>query len=176
MSCQHVQAALVAAGDGGKDDARLPFKPFRASVYKRFERCWIVLVHHRHERCINPSPSFDLGDARLQLDDEHHQIANVFAYRVQAADNDIELQVVCLILVLNLAMVRRDFDARHPALDEFGCCLSFRSTDILLSAMAEAASKACSETGEDVKAHRNSHLNRNCRFKLDTSMVSMSMT
>lgn len=93
----HRQLAFDARREGGQDDTSLALEPFGATVDQRLEGLWVLHVHHVDERGVDPATRLDA---------------------VQAADDQLELHVVLLVLVLDLAVVGGDFDSRDAALDE----------------------------------------------------------
>ena len=83
-----------------------------ASVNEGLEREHIIWVNHLHQRGIDPS-------SRLNA--------------VQAADDDLELHVVLLVLILYCAVVRCDFDTLHSGLNKSRGHFGLRPPDVRLS-------------------------------------------
>ena len=82
--------AFDARGHGGEDDTRLSFEAFCTAIDQWLHRIRIILIYHPYKRRVDPASCFD---------------------GVEAANNEAKLHVVRFILVLDLAAVRRDFDA-----------------------------------------------------------------
>lgn len=57
---EHVETALVAAGDGGEDDASLTLESFCSTVYQGFERFRVLRIYKVDERRVDPPACFDL--------------------------------------------------------------------------------------------------------------------
>jgi len=83
-----------------------------ATINERLQASLIIHVHHAHKSRINPPPSF---------------------YAVKATDDNVELHVVVLVLVLDLANKGRDFDTFDTLLDELCSGFSFRLADVSLT-------------------------------------------
>lgn len=100
---EHVERAFVARGYRRQDDSSLTLEPydvgqtvnqrfpsrpqeltFGSTVNKRLQRLAVVAIHHAYQCGVDPSPGL---------------------YRVKTTDDDIELHVVRLVLVLDLAKV-----------------------------------------------------------------------
>lgn len=81
---EHVEAALVAARDGREHDARLALEALGAAVDERLEAVGVVAVDEVDEGGADPPARVD---------------------RVEAADDEVELHVVVVVLVLDLAVV-----------------------------------------------------------------------
>ena len=100
----HIQLALDAAGHSRKDNPRLASEPFSAAVDQGLQRVGVFIIHHADQCSVYPSPRFDA---------------------VETADNDVELEVVVLIFVLDLAAVWRNLDSFDATLNEACGHLSF---------------------------------------------------
>lgn len=106
---EHVETALVARRDGWQDDTSLSFETYEAEgsrIRHTTGDRWNHLVH--------AGPTFSAAiDQRLETfwdlwvdevdESGAHPPASVD--RVQSADDEIELHVVVVIFILNLAMV-----------------------------------------------------------------------
>lgn len=75
---------------------------FSPTINHRLQTILIFFIHHVHQRRVDPSTSFD---------------------RVQAGDDQVELQVVRFVVVLDLAMVARGSTIRR----ESASCQSSRA-------------------------------------------------
>jgi len=83
-----------------------------ATVNQRLQASLIIHVHHAHKCRIDPPPGFDA---------------------VKSTDDNVKLHVIVLILVLDLANERRDFDTFDTLLDELCSGLSFRLANVSLT-------------------------------------------
>lgn len=108
----HIQLALNTACDGRKDNPGLASETFGTTIDQWLQAVDIVLVYHSHQSSIDPSSRFDA---------------------VQTANDDVELEVVVLVLVLNLAAVRVDLDSLDAILDETSSHLSLVFSDVCLT-------------------------------------------
>lgn len=100
----HIQLALDAACDCGQDDPRLASETLGAAIDQGLQAVGILIINHADQRGVYPSSRFNA---------------------VQTTDNDVELKIVILILVLNLATVWRDLDTFDATFDEAGSHLGF---------------------------------------------------
>jgi hypothetical protein len=93
----HVQLTLNATCDGGKNDPRLASEPLGAAVDQGLQAVKVVTVDHADQSSVDPSSCFNA---------------------VEPTDNKVELHIVILVLVLNLAAVWCNLDSFDAALDE----------------------------------------------------------
>lgn len=105
----HVQLAFDAARHSRKDNPRLASETLGATIDQGLEAVWVFLIHHADQSGIYPS-------SRLNA--------------VETTDNDVELEVVVLILVLDLATVWRDLDTFHATFDEACSHFGFVRPDV----------------------------------------------
>lgn len=108
----HVELTLDAACDGGKDNPRLASETFGAAVDQGLQAVEVVPIHHADQRSVDPSSCFNT---------------------VEPADNKVELHVVILVLVLNLAAVWSDLYSSHAAFDEARSHIGFVGSNIGLA-------------------------------------------
>lgn len=83
-----------------------------APIHKRLQTLHVVHVHHFAEFVVDPAAGFNA---------------------VEPANHNVELHVIIVVLVLNLATIGRDGDAANALLDEPSSYLGFWLTDIALS-------------------------------------------
>jgi hypothetical protein len=76
----------------------------RTTINQWLQGLEVILIHHSHERSIDPSTSF---------------------HTVEPADHHLELHVVILILVLDLAVERRYFDSFDSLLTKLAATSAF---------------------------------------------------
>ncbi|KAG9967186.1 putative NEDD8 activating enzyme, partial [Aureobasidium melanogenum] len=108
----HIQLAFNTACDGRKDNPGLASETFSTTVDQWLQAVDIILVYHSYQSSIDPSSCFNT---------------------VQAANDDVELEVVVLVLVLNLAAVRVDLDSFDAIFDEASSHLGLVFSDICLT-------------------------------------------
>ena len=82
---------------------------FRAAIHERLHAPDILHIHHTAQLVVDPP-------ARLDA--------------VKPAHNNVELHVIIIVLVLDLAAIRGDGHAAHSLLHEASCDLGFRLTNI----------------------------------------------
>ena len=87
-------------------------RTLRPAVDERLHALWVVLVDELHELCIDPPPRLDA---------------------VEPADDEVELHVVLVVLVLDLAKVRGDLASGDASHDELCCRDGFWASDILVA-------------------------------------------
>ena len=136
---------------------------FSPAVNERFQALWIVRIDHVYQSGVYPSPRLD---------------------RVQAAYDQIELHVILLVLVLYFSKVsavalvvvvmngpnvylRSDVRTRNALHNKLGCDSRLWLTDIFWS---------CLSLSPTPRHATHTHLNKNWRFRLLISIVSMSIT
>lgn len=105
----HIELALDAACHSRKDNPRLAPETFGAAIDQRLQAVGVLIIHHADQRGIDPS-------SRLNA--------------VETTDNDVELKIIILVLVLDLATVWRDLDTFYATLDEAASHLGFVRSDV----------------------------------------------
>jgi len=124
----HIQLAFDARGHRRIDNTRLSFETctqhkhvasnqpntltFSAAIHKRLQTSLVIHIHHAHKCRIDPPPGFDT---------------------VESTDDNVELHVVVLILVLDLANKRCDFDTFDTLLNEPRRGFGFRLANVGLT-------------------------------------------
>ena len=108
----HIELALNTACNGRKDNSGLASETLGTTIDQWLQAVDIFLVYHSDQGSIDPSSCFDT---------------------VQTADNNVELEVVVLVLVLNLAAVRVDLDSLDAIFDETSSHLGLVFSDVCLT-------------------------------------------
>jgi hypothetical protein len=100
---------LVATRNRRQNYPRLSLEPLGTTINQRLHRIRILGIHHLHQRRVDPPPRLD---------------------RIQSTDDQLELLVICLVVVLDLAVVRCHFDAGDAVHDECGGDDGFGFSDV----------------------------------------------
>jgi len=85
---------------------------FSTAINKWLQAFDVVIVYHSDQRRVYPSSGLNT---------------------VKSTDNNVELHVIVLIFILDLAYKRRDLDTPHSLLDEPCCCFGFGLTHVCLT-------------------------------------------